>query len=284
MYYILMLTATTIFASIAWVANYSIKSGWSIFFLASISYTVALFIFTVLCLIRKKKFFDKSMWKDAVKPVLILLVGNVSINVAVSHTTPDKIGFLVGLTVVILPLFQFVVYKVKIPVLVYPSVLLAFVANFILNYKGGTVMFSFGLGEALAIGAAACYALSIIWIGRCASEFSFESFGFIQSLVSSAGYFVIALVTGAKLSISGLPLSPILFYGIGSYVLGNACQFVAQKKLLPVIAGIIISVQPIVGILIGVAFFDYSISMRIIFSGFLFFAASVLGILSGNKS
>lgn len=283
MYYILMLTATIIFASIAWVANYSIENGWSIFFLASISYAIALIIFSVLCKIRKKAFFDISMWKDAIKPAIILLFGNVSINVAVFYTTPDKIGFLVGLTVIILPFLQFVLYKTKIPNLMYLSVILILLGNFTLNYSKETNMFSFGIGEILSIAAATCYALSIIWIGRCAKEFSFESFGFIQSLVSSFGYFILSIITGTDFSIKGLPILPVVFYGICSYVVANAFQFIAQKRLLPIVAAIIISLQPILGIFIGSIFFRYYIGANVIISGILFFAASVIGILAGSK-
>ena len=90
MYYIIMFIATTIFASIAWVANYSKNAGWSLFFLASISYFIAFCVFALLCILKKKPMFDAGMWKDGLKPVIILLVGNMSLNVAVSMTTPEK--------------------------------------------------------------------------------------------------------------------------------------------------------------------------------------------------
>ena len=269
MYYIIMFVATTIFASIAWVANYSKNAGWSLFFLASISYFIAFFVFALLCILKKKPMFDAGMWKDGLKP---------------SMTTPEKIGFLVGLTVIIVPILDFFIYKVKIPKLIYPSLIFAFIGNFILNYNKEMKIFSFGLGKFLSLATTVCYALSIIWIGRCARSFGFESFGFIQSLVSSIGYFIASLITGSIHSISNLPLYPILFYGLGSYVLGNACQFVAQKNLSPIISALIMATQPIVGVIIGILFFNFNITMSICISGFFFFIASVMGVIANNKT
>ncbi|WP_295296090.1 DMT family transporter [uncultured Brachyspira sp.] len=284
MYYIIMFIATTIFASIAWVANYSKNAGWSLFFLASISYFIAFCVFALLCILKKKPMFDAGMWKDGLKPVIILLVGNMSLNVAVSMTTPEKIGFLVGLTVIIVPILDFFMYKAKIPKLIYPSLIFAFIGNFILNYNKEMKIFSFGLGEFLSLATTVCYALSIIWIGRCARSFGFESFGFIQSLVSSIGYLIASLITGSIHSISNLPLYPILFYGLGSYVLGNACQFVAQKNLSPIISALIMATQPIVGVIIGILFFNFSITISICISGFFFFIASVMGVIANNNT
>ena len=187
MYYIIMFIATTIFASIAWVANYSKNAGWSLFFLASISYFIAFCVFALLCILKKKPMFDAGMWKDGLKPVIILLVGNMSLNVAVSMTTPEKIGFLVGLTVIIVPILDFFMYKAKIPKLIYPSLIFAFIGNFILNYNKEMKIFSFGLGEFLSLATTVCYALStfisyiILWfrllcIRKCLSICCSEKF------------------------------------------------------------------------------------------------------------
>lgn len=283
MYYIIMFMATTIFASIAWVANYSQKAGWSLFFLASISYFTAFCIFVLLCIIRKKPMFNKYIWKDGIKPVIVLLLGNMSLNIAVTKTTPEKIGFLVGLTVIIVPILDFIIYKTKIPKLIYPSLIFAFAGNFILNYNKEMKIFSFGLGEFLSLITTICYALSIIWISKCARTFSFESFGFIQSLVSSIGYFLVSLFAGNIHSINNIPLYPILFYGIGSYVLGNVFQFIAQKNLSPIISSLIMATQPIIGIIIGVLFFNFGMTLSICISALFFFTASVMGVISNNK-
>lgn len=283
MYYVIMFMATSIFASIAWVANYSQKSGWSLFFLASISYFIAFCIFSLLCIIRKKTMFNKYIWIDSIKPVVILLLGNMSLNVAVTKTTPEKIGFIVGLTVIIVPVLDFIMYKTKIPKLIYPSLIFAFAGNFILNYNKEMKIFYFGLGEFLSLITTISYALSIIWISKCARTFSFESFGFIQSLVSSIGYFLVSLFTGSIHPIDNIPLYPILFYGIGSYVLGNIFQFVAQKNLSPIVSSLIMATQPIIGIFIGVLFFNFNIKLYICISALFFFTASVMGVISNIK-
>lgn len=283
MYYILLFISTIIFSSVAWVANYAKNSSWSLYFLASISYFIAFIIFITLSIIKRRNILDIKLWRESIRPVLILLLGTILLNTSVLYTTPEKIGFLIGLTVIFVPIIEFVLYRVKIPSLIYISLILAFLGNFILNFNKS--LYTFGIGDILALGTSICYALSIVWISKCATVFSFESFGVVQSIISSIGYFVLSFITGNIHPLtSNLPLYPVLFYGVCYYFIANALQFISQKKLQATIASLIMATQSIIGVIIGILFFNLKINTTICISAILFFSASVIGIISNNKA
>ena len=282
MYYLIMFIATIIFSSVAWVANYAKVNSWSLYFLATLGYFISFIIFSILCIIKRSSIFSKKLWADSIKPVLILLLGTMLLNTAVSYTTPEKIGFFIGLTVIFVPIIEFILYRTKIPKLIYLSLLLAFLGNFILNFNKMSYIFNFG--DFLALATSICYALSIVWISKCATVFSFEEFGFIQSIVSSIAYFILSFITHEIHSITkNLPFFPLFFYGFCYYFFANALQFMAQKRLPSFISSLILATQSIIGVIIGILFFSFKLSVPICISALLFFSSSVVGIISNNR-
>lgn len=277
MYYLMMAVATIIFASNVWVIQEAVKNGWGSFFLSFCSYFLAACCSVAVALWKKQHLFRWEIWKKSLRPAVILFIANIFLLFAVQSTLPERIGFIVGLTVLFVPLIQFFLYKSHIPRPIYLSLGLAFLGNIILNYHPGKYT-GFYWGDIFALVTTLCYALSIIWIHECSSSnIPAETFVFIQSTVASLGYIILMAVTSKFQNPLGLSLFPVFFLGFISYIVGNSLQFIAQKNMPSVVASIILASTSIIGVFIGFFFFDLELSFRILAAAVFFGSAGILG-------
>lgn len=282
MYYIIMVAATTIFAANIWVIQAAQQGGWIPFFLSMCSYLLAALCAFAFILWRKTPLWSKTIWLYSFKPAGILLAANISLLIAIPLTTPERIGFIVGLTVVFVPILQFFLHRTSIPRLIFLSLLLALGGNILLNYSPQAPV-GFRLGDLFALVTTLCYAISIIWIRDCSTlNIPAESFVFIQSTISFLGYIPIVLFTGSFQNPISQPLFPLFFLGFISFIVGNALQFIAQKNMPPVVASIILAMSSVIGLFIGVIFYGLELSLPMVAAAGLFGSASVLGAYSSR--
>ena len=279
MYYLVMLIASSVFASNVWVIDMAQKQGWIPFFLSFCSYGLSSVVLLSYATVRKVPFLQKDIWAYAFKPATILLGANFSLLLAVQWSTPERIGFIVGLTVVFVPVLQFFLKGTKIPKMIYFSLFLALVGNTILNYDPQK-MGQLTIGDFFAFLTTLCYALSIIWIKECSDKIPVVSFILIQSTISCLGYIPIVLMTNSFQDITQLSFFPVFFIGILSFIIANALQFIAQKNIPSEMAAIILASTSIIGMFIGVIFFGLQLTFIMICAAVLFCSASIIGGLS----
>ncbi len=279
MYYLVMLAAASVFASNIWVINAAQSNGWIPFFLSFCSYGLSSITLLNYAIIRKVPFLTIYIWSYAAKPAVILLLANFFLILSVKWSTPERIGFIVGLTVIFVPILQFFLQRTKIPKVIYFSLFLALLGNTILNYDPKGVIL-FNIGDIFALLTTLCYALSIIWIKECSDKIPVVSFILIQSIISCLGYIPIVALTGSFQNITELPLFPMFFIGFISFVVANALQFIAQKNIPSEMAAIILASTSIIGMFIGAIFFGLKLTLIMVFAAILFCAASIIGALN----
>ncbi|WP_232695636.1 DMT family transporter [Brevibacillus daliensis] len=98
----------------------------------------------------------------------VLFVSYATQTVGLLYTTPSKAGFITGLSVVLVPLFAFLLLKQRIRITAVLGVGLAVVGLYLLSMSGS---FALSLGDFLILICAICFAMQIVLTGKFSPRF-----------------------------------------------------------------------------------------------------------------
>ncbi|MET3292349.1 UNVERIFIED_CONTAM: drug/metabolite transporter (DMT)-like permease [Brevibacillus sp. OAP136] len=205
----------------------------------------------------------RSDWKtirSALVLGVILFGVFASVTFGVKMTTTANAGFLVSLTVIIVPIISSIVGR-KIPEgKVIVGVILAIAGIGLMTI---TSSLAIRMGDMLCIVTAFCYALHILTTGALTKQVDSIALGVWQLGVTAA----IALVFSFCVETPQLPSTPaswtavmalsILCSGVGFIV-----QTTAQKFTTPTHTGLIFSLEPIFAALFAILFLDETLTLR----------------------
>lgn len=123
-----------------------------------------------LVLFEKKqlKLLDKKLLASGVIMGLFLFVGYAFQTVGLLYTTSSKAGFITGLSVVMVPVFSFMLLKIKPGINAVTGVSIATVGLYLLTM---TDKVSLNIGDALVFICAVGFALHIIFTGKYSSKY-----------------------------------------------------------------------------------------------------------------
>lgn len=97
-----------------------------------------------------------------------LCLGYALQTMGLMYTTPSKAGFITGLSVVLVPLFSFLLMRDRVKPIAIVGVILAAFGLYLLTQNQ---TFSFNLGDLLVFGCAICFAMQIVVTGKYAPRF-----------------------------------------------------------------------------------------------------------------
>lgn len=97
-----------------------------------------------------------------------LCLGYALQTVGLLYTTPSKAGFITGLSVVLVPLFSFLILRDRVKPAAVVGVILAAIGLYLLTQNQS---FSFNLGDVLVFGCAISFAMQIVITGKYAPRF-----------------------------------------------------------------------------------------------------------------
>jgi len=140
----------------------------------------AFFLSGVLLAISRKNWRAVFSGKLAAAGVLLgfwLFGGYALQTVGLLYTSPSKAGFITGLSVVLVPLFSYLLLKEAITWPKLLGVLLAVGGLYLLAFSG---TLSLNLGDLLVFGCAICFALQIVFTGRYAPHFAALPLAIVQ--------------------------------------------------------------------------------------------------------
>nr|WP_289135867.1 DMT family transporter [uncultured Brevibacillus sp.] len=106
-----------------------------------------------------------------------LCLGYALQTVGLLYTTPSKAGFITGLSVVLVPLFSFMLMRERVKPVAVIGVILAAAGLYLLTQNQE---FSFNLGDILVFGCAICFAMQIVFTGKYAPSFSALPLAIVQ--------------------------------------------------------------------------------------------------------
>lgn len=186
----------------------------------------------------------------AAKLGTLMFVGCLAMVLGVKSTTATNAGFIVGMSVVFVPIIMRIVYKV--PVSVHTLIALAMSISGICFLTLGGEM-GFHSGDLLCLVCAICYASYIVCTGNSLRGLNPVAVGVMQFL------FMGLYSAAADLAAGGfrIPAAPVFWGALAvMVVLGTAycfiMQVIAQQHVSATAAGITLSLEPVFS-----AFFAY---------------------------
>ncbi len=196
------------------------------------------------------------------------------------YTTVGKAGFITTFYMILVPILG-IFLKKKVPILVWPGVVIACIGMYLLCITGG---FSIAMGDVLIFICAVLFAAHILAVDSFVEKTEGVYLSFIQLLVCGVVCTTLAFVleqpTWAQISDG---LGAILYAGVLSCGVAYTLQIIGQKGVNPTVASLILSLESVVSAVAGYVAYkigflknDQSLTGRQILGCILVFAAVIL--------
>ena len=191
--------------------------------------------------------------------------------IGLQYTTPSKNAFLTATNVVLVPFIALVFYRKKVAAQSLIGAGMALVGAGVLALQKN---FSLGLGDALTLGCAVCFAMQIFLTGAYVGKIRPTVLNFLQMttacLLSVAGM----LLAGEFPPVaSGKSWLAVLYLGVVSTTVTYLLQTVSQKYVDETKSAIILSLESVFGTVFSVLILHEAISGRMVLGSALILIA-----------
>ncbi|MDT3414328.1 drug/metabolite transporter (DMT)-like permease [Brevibacillus aydinogluensis] len=210
-----------------------------------------LFLLAIHCLIDREQLrsWNFPLIKAGCLIGFWLCLGYALQTVGLMYTTPSKAGFITGLSVVLVPLFSFLILREKIKPAAITGTLIAACGLYLLTK---TSSLAFNLGDVLVFGCAICFALQIVATGKYAPRFPALALAIVQlGTVAALSWGYALLFEDWRLAFDpAVLLAPEVARGlIVTSIFATALAFLAQtalqKKTSSTRVALIFSLEPV---------------------------------------
>ena len=245
----------------------------------------ALSLLPLLFFFRKKESgpteLNPSFWKFSILAGFALFGGATLQQVGIQYTTVGKAGFITGLYVVIVPILGLCLRQ-KIGRWTVIGSILAMLGLYFLSIKED---FSMGWGETMVLIGAFFWAVHVQVIGTANKRnLNPIKLALVQYLVCAALNLLLSLVFETfHLDQVILASGAILYAGIVSVGIAFTLQVIAQKKVEPSRAAIILNLEAVFAVLAGWLFFTELLTMKEWLGCGLMFLGMILSQMKGQE-
>jgi drug/metabolite transporter (DMT)-like permease len=185
-------------------------------------------------------------------------------------STPASVsGFITGTYVVLTPVLTAVLLRERVAGSTWAAVGLATAGLALLSLNG----FSIGVGEAVTLLAAVCYALHIVGLGRYSAHEIAIGLSVVQMAVIAVLCTVGALPGGVALPASPGQWASVLYMVVFASILALWAQTWAQAYLPATRAAIVMTLEPVFAAFFAVTLGGESATVRMLLGGALVVAA-----------
>ena len=190
------------------------------------------------------------------------------------HTSAGKAGFITAMYMLLVPIFNLILFKKKTGKAVWIACGLGLVGMYLLCV---TESFTLTSGDALILLCAVLFSGHILCCDRFAPLCDPVKLSAIQFSVAAVSCTVLALIF-EKPTLEGIVTAavPILYCGIMSGGVGYTLQIVGQKHTEPATASLIMSLESVFAVVAGVLMLGERMTRREFFGCVIMFAAIIL--------
>lgn len=220
--------------------------------------------------------FGRTEWIGGFWCGFALFVASMFQQIGIQYTTPGVCAFLTANYVLAVPILG--IFARRVPRwFVWPGVALALVGTYLICMTGPV---SIGRGEMLTIVCAVCFAGQILVVDRYAAKADVLALSCVQFLTCVALGLPFLLLPSERALLSPANLwaaaGAIAFCGILSSGVAYTLQNIAQSRVPPALAAIIMALESVFGALTGWLFLGDTLTARQLVGCGLVLAAVIL--------
>jgi len=277
------------FCMLIWGATFvSVKEALadaSVFVFLAMRFVLAAVLMAVIYRSALRKLTRSAIWAGA-QIGFFLFAGYGFQTVGMKDTTPSKAAFITGSGVVLVPVLLFVVWRRRINRWAWAGAVAVLVGLYYLTVPAAGFR-ELNRGDLLVVGAAALFALHIIFVSFYTSRHSVAALSFLQVVttgVLTALAVPVLAVTGGeapRLHWTGSLGSAILVTAVGATAIGFSLQVWAQQYTPPTHTAILFSLEPVFAGLTSFLVLGERLGARALFGAALIFAGILLAELTG---
>jgi len=262
-----------------------------------ISFRFAIAVLLLLPFVYKniKTNLNSDLFKAGIFLGILLFLGFAPQTVGLKYTTATKSGFITGILVVLIPIFQIFILKKKPALGTIIGIILVFLGIVLLSSPGDSVLSlfyelgsTFNFGDVLTLICAAFFALHVIYIDIFSRKYDLWVLVFLQLTTASVISFFAALVFhSTNYELLKIEFTPYLIFGVlytavFASLINLSLQVKFQKEVTPTKAGIIYSFEPMFAGLFAFFLLNEKMSNFGLTGGILIIAGLLVSELSDN--
>ncbi len=231
---------------------------------------------------------DKKLLASGVIMGLFLFVGYAFQTAGLLYTTSSKAGFITGLSVVMVPVFSFMLLKVKPGMNAITGVSVATAGLYLLTM---TDKVSLNMGDALVFVCAVGFALHIIFTGKYSSKYPALLLTVIQIATVATLSMVFALFTEnwqqafrLEVLLKGNVLGALIVTSLFATAIAFFAQTTFQKYTTPTRVALIFAMEPVFAAATGFMWANERLSYSAVIGCLLIFAGMVFAEIPVKKN
>ena len=202
--------------------------------------------------------------------------------IGLQYTTPSKNAFLTATNVVLVPFIALVFYHKKIAAKSLAGAVMAVIGAGILSLQSD---FSVGLGDALTLLCAVCFAMQIFLTGEYVGRIRPTVLNFLQMATACVlSLFGLLMARDFGFHASAKSILAVLYLGVVSTTITYLLQTVSQKYVDETKSAIILSLEAVFGTLFSVIILHETITLRMILGSALILLAVLVSQIPGKKA
>ena len=251
-----LLLMTIIWGATFVIVKESLADSSSMLFIA-FRFGIASLVMALVILKLKKKI-DRATLKAGLFLGLLMFLGFATQTVGLKLTTATKSGFITGSLVVMVPIFQTIIFRKAPSKGAVIGTLLVFIGILFLSSGGSSIMNlltelgeNFSTGDTLTLICAVFFALHVVFIGVISTKHDFLVLVFLQVVTASvlsfiaSFFFSAASIEPLHFDLTNNLIFGLLYTALLATLVNLALQTRFQKEVTPTKAGIIYSFEPI---------------------------------------
>lgn len=222
----------------------------------------------------------RTFWGGGLLCGTLLFMGMMTQQIGLVYTTVGKAGFITTTYVVLVPLLGIVLGR-KIGLRMWLAVLFALAGLYFLCVKQGE--FSIGIGDSIVLLCAFFYTIQITCVDHFVQKIDSITLNFMQMAVCAVlGVIVAVIFEDPSWNTLAAAALPILYAGVCSSAMGFTFQTVAQERVSPTVAALIMSLESCISAIAGWALLGEVMNGREILGCVLMFCGIVLSQLPAS--